>query len=286
MALRFLVVEGNTPAGRAAHKASFGATYSESYSATLQDLAPDAVCDICFPADEGANLPDGAGLASYDGIVVTGSALHAYDDEPAVRRQVELMRAVYASRTPSFGSCWGLQIAAVAAGGAVGVNPGGREIGIARRIVRTDEGRGHPLLGGRPLAFEAPCVHLDAVTALPDGATVLARNDMSPQAVEIRQNGAVFWGVQYHPEFSLKELGAILGRMTHLLVAEGFCRTEEAARAYVADLLALDADPSAADLAWRHGLDAQVLDARLRVTEIRNFVEHRVKPGKSERGRA
>ena len=34
---------------------------SESYAAVLQDIEPDAVCDLAFPADEGANLPDAVG---------------------------------------------------------------------------------------------------------------------------------------------------------------------------------------------------------------------------------
>ena len=39
------------------------------------------------------------------------------------------------------------------------------------------------------------------------------------------------------------------------------------------------------DLAWAHGLDREVLEAERRVTELRNFVEHRVKPYASARGR-
>ena len=40
------------------------------------------------------------------------------------------------------------------------------------------------------------------------------------------------------------------------------------------------------DLAWRFGLDRQVLDTDTRLTEIRNFINLRVKPAKSARGRA
>jgi GMP synthase (glutamine-hydrolysing) len=40
------------------------------------------------------------------------------------------------------------------------------------------------------------------------------------------------------------------------------------------------------DLAWRFGLDKQVLDTDKRLTEIRNFITSRVKPMKSARGRA
>jgi GMP synthase (glutamine-hydrolysing) len=287
MALRFLVVEGNTRGARQAHREAYGHMPSESYAAVLQDIEPDAVCDLAFPADEGANLPDSAGLESYDGIVLTGSHLNLYDRTPEILRQVDLMRAVYASRTPCFGSCWGLQVAAVAANGDVGKNPLGREVGFARRLTPTETGRAHPLLMGRPAAYDAPAIHLDMVTALPDDCTILAANAVSPvQAAEIRQDGGVFWGVQYHPEFSLGELAVILERRTDILVREGFCQSPEEAASYVADLAALHDKPDTAHLAWRHGLDAEVLDQERRTREIRNFVEHRVRPEQSARGRA
>jgi GMP synthase (glutamine-hydrolysing) len=287
MALRFLVVEGNTQGARLAHRETYGLMPSESYAAVLQEIEPGAICDLAFPADEGANLPDAAGLESYDGIVLTGSHLSIYDRTPDILRQIDLMRSIYASGTPSFGSCWGLQVAAVAAEGDVQRNPSGREIGFARRLMRTDSGSSHPLLEGRPPAYDAPAIHLDMVTAPPAGCTVLASNGVSAvQAAEITVNGGTFWGVQYHPEFSLGELAVILGRRTRILVDEGFCRTEADALAYVTDLKDLHADPKRFDLAWRHGLDAEILDSERRTREIRNFITHRVKPVKSARGRA
>jgi GMP synthase (glutamine-hydrolysing) len=219
-------------------------------------------------------------------VVLTGSHLHLYHGGDAVTRQVELMRAVYASGVPAFGSCWGIQIGAAAAGGDVRANPAGREIGFARNLSATEAGRGHPLLRGRPPAFACPAVHLDAVTAAPPDCTVLAANPVSGiQAAEIRHGGGVFWGVQYHPEFDLFELACILERMTGVLVAEGFCADEAAAGSYVRDLKALHADPARRDLAWRHGLDEEVLDPVRRTAEIRNFVEARVTPHAVARGR-
>jgi GMP synthase (glutamine-hydrolysing) len=285
--LRFLVVEGNTREARDRHAVEFGLTPSQSYAAVLERITPGAVCDLAFPADEGANLPDPAGVASYDGVALTGSALHVYQLEPAVSRQIELMRAVYTSGVPAFGSCWGLQVGTVAAGGVVRANPLGREVGFARNLHPTEAGRSHPLLANRPAVFDAPAVHLDAVSAPPANCTVLAANRVSGvQAAEIRYGGGTFWGVQYHPEFSLRELAIILQRLSDALVAEGFCRSTDEAALYAADLKALDADPFRRDLAWRHGLNEQVLDPALRLTEIRNFVEHRVKPEASARGRA
>jgi GMP synthase (glutamine-hydrolysing) len=287
MALRLLVVEGNTREARLAHKAAYGLMPSESYAAVLQDIEPGAVCDLAFPADEGANLPDPAGLQSYDGMVLTGSALNLYDRTPPILRQIDLMRAVYASGTPAFGSCWGIQIGAAAAGGDVARNALGREIGFARRITPTGEGAAHPLLAGRPASYDAPAIHLDIVSTLPKDCTVLAQNSLAAiQAAEIRHDGGRFWGVQYHPEFSLGELATILGRRLEVLVREGFCESLEDASAYVADLAALHATPTRMSLAWRHGLDAEVLDPYRRTRDIRNFIEARVKPEKSARGRA
>ena len=225
MGLRFLVVEGNARDARQAHKAAYGKMPCESYAAVLQRIEPDIICDLAFPADEGANLPDPAGLQSYDGIVLTGSALNLYDGTPAVTRQIDLMRAVYASGTPAFGSCWGIQIGAAAAGGDVRRNPKGREIGIARRLTPTEAGRSHPMLTGRPASYDAPAIHLDAVVTPPADCTVLATNAMSAiQAAEIRADGGTFWGVQYHPEFSLAELAAILERRFEILDRGGVLR--------------------------------------------------------------
>ncbi|WP_046862716.1 type 1 glutamine amidotransferase [Microvirga massiliensis] len=287
MDLRFLVVEGNTRESREAHRSAFGVTPSASYAAVLTALAPGAICDIVYPADAGAALPDGAGLASYDAVVLTGSALNLYDATPSVLHQIELMRAVYASGTPCFGSCWGIQIAAAAAGGTVARNPKGIEIGFARRLVATDAGRDHPMLAGRPPSYDAPAIHWDAVVTPPEDCTVLARNAMSAiQAAEIRHRGGVFWGVQYHPEFSLLELAIILERRLEVLVGEGFCDTLEDAAAFVADLVALHTEPERRDLAWRYGLDEEVLDPVRRTREIANFIESYVRPERSRRARA
>jgi GMP synthase (glutamine-hydrolysing) len=285
--LRLLFVDGNMRDTREGLRQSYGTAYGEAYAAEIAAIAPGIVSDICLPADEGANLPDGAGLESYDGIFLTGSALHIYDISPPVTRQIELMQAIYASGTPCFGSCWGVQIGSVAAGGTVTANPKGREAGFARRITPTEAGRGHKLLASRPASFDAPAIHLDTIALPAHGTTILASNAYSQvQAAEIKHNGGTFWGVQYHPEFSLKQIVAILDRRVPLLIAEGFCKDETSAKAWLDDMLTLDAEPDRQDLAWAHGLDREVLDTERRVTELRNFMEHRVKPHASTRGRA
>jgi GMP synthase (glutamine-hydrolysing) len=232
-------------------------------------------------------LPDGDGLEGYDGVVLTGSGLNVYDGGPAIERQIELMRAVYKSKTPAFGSCWGIQIGAVAAGGTVTKNERGREINIARNIAPTEAGLSHPLLQGRARAYDAPCSHLDHVTGLPGEITLLASNAMSEvQAAEIRHEGGVFWGVQYHPEFDLRIMAVILERYGDGLILEGFFKDRADCDRFATDMRTLHDEPGRMDVAFRLGIGADILDPAIRRTELTNFIAHQVRPTKSARGRA
>jgi GMP synthase (glutamine-hydrolysing) len=160
---RLLVIEGNSPQTMAEHVAAGGVPASQGYSGLLTNLLPATTVDVCFPGDPAASLPSGRALEGYDGIVITGSALHVYTGTPEVMRQVELVRAALASGTPLFGSCWGLQVITAAAGGSVRKNPRGREIGFGRGIRLTEAGRKHPMYVGKVEVFNAPTVHLDEV---------------------------------------------------------------------------------------------------------------------------
>jgi GMP synthase (glutamine-hydrolysing) len=279
-------MEGNSPETRAEHVAAGGTVASKGYAELLQSLLPAAVVDICFPGDEGANLPNGGALEGYDGVAITGSGLHVYDNGPAVTRQIELARAVLAAGTPVFGSCWGLQVLTVAAGGGVRKNPKGREIGFGRRIKLTEDGRKHPMYIGKPEVFNAPTVHLDEVETLAPGTTLLATNETSNvQSVEIRANGAVAWGVQYHPEYPLREIAAIVRRIGLRLIAEGFFLDSKEIATFAGDLDMLDRNPGETRLSWRYGISRNVLDKKLRTGEIANWLEYQVLPTRAKRGR-
>lgn len=259
---------------------------SASYSAVLKSLAPEAEIDISFPAD-GASEASAHNPADYDGVAITGSALNLWKAEPEALRQVELARAVFASGVPFFGSCWGLQVAAVAAGGKVEINPKGREVGFARKITLTESGRSHPLHRGRPLAFDAPTVHTDIVTVLPPDTTVTASNALADvQAAEIRHQGGVFWGVQYHPEFALLDIAATLTRYGDRLVDDGLYPTSADLAEHVEEIMALHRDPDLKGLAWRLGVDGDILNPSMRLSEISNWVTDVVRPEQSRRGRA
>jgi len=283
---RLLVIEGNPPESIAEHIAVGGVPASDGYAAMLRELLQGAAVDICYPATPGAALPAGAALEGYDGVAITGSSLHVYETAPAVTRQIDLVRVALDCGTPLFGSCWGLQIITVAAGGSVRKNPKGREIGFGRGIRLTDAGRNHPMYAGKADVFNAPTVHLDEVETLAPGAVVLASNAMSQvQSVELRHGRAVAWAVQYHPEYPLRELAAIVRRTGSRLIREGFFADMHDLEGFAADLYALDSDPACKRLAWRHGVSGNVLDPKLRTSEIANWIEFQVLPTRAKRGR-
>ena len=283
---RLLVIEGNSPQTTAEHVAAGGVPSSKGYSDLLRELLPGAEVDICYPGDAAAVLPEGESLAGYDGITITGSALHVYAGGPEVMRQVDLVRTALATGTPVFGSCWGLQVIVAAAGGSVRKNPKGREIGFGRGIRLTEAGRKHPMYVGKLDVFNAPTVHLDEVETLPPGATVLAANAVSDvQSTEIHTNGSTAWAVQYHPEYPLRELAAIVRRIGTRLIGEGFFADEVGMRSFAQDLDVLDRDPGCKRLSWLHGVSKNVLDKKLRVSEVANWIEFQVLPMRVKRGR-
>jgi len=283
---RLLVIEGNSPQTMAEHVAVGGVAAHQNYSNLLRELLPGAIVDSAHPGDVAATLPNGEALEGYDGIAITGSSLHIYEGRPQVTRQIELVRAALGTGTPVFGSCWGLQVITAATGGSVRRNPKGREIGFGRGIRLTEAGRKHPMYAGKLDVFNAPTVHLDEVESLPANATVLATNAVSAvQSAEFRTDGSVAWGVQYHPEYPMRELAVIVRRIGTRLIGEGFFADEPGVRAFSEDLDALDKDPNCKRLSWLHGISQNVLDKKLRVSEVANWIEFQVLPMRVKRGR-
>jgi GMP synthase (glutamine-hydrolysing) len=272
----------------ASHKALSAVGPAESneelFSASVSMFAPNAEFFTINVAD-GERLPQGMAVEDFDGVLITGSPLNVYKDVPAVRRQIDLAREIYHRGVPSFGCCWGLQLMSAAIGGVVHLNPRGREIGVARNIAPTDEGRDHPLYRDKPVAFEALCSHEDEVAALPSGGRRLAGNDISAvQAAAFEEDEKSFWGVQYHPEMSFGLVATIIEMRGERHIAEGLAQDKTAVAAIVSDLRGLEQDPGRKDLAWRYGLTANTLDPFMRRVEFRNWLDAKVLPRAAQRG--
>jgi GMP synthase (glutamine-hydrolysing) len=279
--LRFLVLDCYDRAGREELRAHGASEAGSLYAGLLRELQPGARVDVAYPAEADPALPPGAARGDYDGRVWTGSSLSVRDaGDPRVRRPLELVRAALGAGLPSFGSCFAAQLAAAATGGSVRAHPRGREFGLARKIELSAAGRAHALFAGKPGVFDAWTSHGDEVAALPPGAELLASNAWSRvQALAVRRGRGSFVAVQYHPEFDLREIARLARARAPGLVAQGTFRDEAAARGWAEEAEALHADGARADLAFRLGVDRDVLDPALRRVEVRNWIEHFVKPG-------
>ncbi len=274
-----ILMEGNTAEKRALAATLGVRSSSEIYALAIRAHFPDLTLDVVNGADpewalQDGKWPNGKQLSDYDGMVITGSSLHAYDTDFAVTNQIALVAAAGDAGLPIFGSCWGLQIAAMAAGGGVAQSPNGREVGFARKILTNEVGAAHPMFRGKPRSFDAPCIHYDEVSTLPTGATLLASNGHSHvQAAVIPVGKSEVWAVQYHPEFDLKQLVQLYTLYADDMIAQGFFADRAALESYVATLSELAKDSANAGLAWQLGVDTDITDDSSRRAEIINWIE-------------
>ncbi len=268
---KILLMEGNTPERRAKGAAMGVRSSSGIYTESLRSHFPELEIDIFNPEDA---IPGQDSLMAYDGMVISGSGLHAYDTDFAVTNQIDMVRAAAEAGLPILGSCWGLQIAAMAAGGEVAYHPVGREVGFARKVRVTDAGRDHPMFAKKGPVFDAPCIHYDEVVRLPEGATLLATNAHSEvQAALIPLANSEIWAVQYHPEFDAGHLADLYRLYADDMVGQGFFADTAEMEAYCASLSRLHREPDNAALAWRLGIDSDITDDVRRRAEIIAWVE-------------
>lgn len=161
------------------------------------DWLTEAGCrlDVCRPY-AGDPLP---ALAGYAGLVVLGGPMGANDDDrhPWLGPVKELLREARASAVPTLGICLGHQLAAVALGGTVTVNPSGQQVGLLG-VGWTDAAREDRLFA--PLSWPRRGVQWndDIVAELPPGATLLA--ETGRHEVQVVRFAERMWGVQLHPE--------------------------------------------------------------------------------------
>jgi GMP synthase (glutamine-hydrolysing) len=208
--------------------------------ALVGDWLTEAGCtlEICRPY-KGDEVP---ALAPYDGLLILGGPMGAHDDElyPWLRPVKQRVREARAARLPTLGICLGHQLIAVALGGTVEKNRHGQQVGLLG-VGWTDAARTDELMG--PLASPRRGVQWndDLVTALPDGATLLAATERDE--IQVVRYGASMWGVQLHPEVDVPVL----------LPWAQFDRGSHEARGVDQDALLRDIGAARAELddAWR-----------------------------------
>jgi len=277
--LRILVVDGYSIASRKEFEANGLPLASVLYQNMLARQAPKTATlefELVYPGSIEFDMPSVGDLQKFDGCAFTGSSYSAYDSHVDVTRQLELFRLASEAGVSLFGSCWGLQVAALALGGLVEKNPLGREVGCGRKISLTAEGATHNMFAGKKRVFEAFMSHSDEVTRLPQGAQLLAGNDHTRVvAMGLVRKGVQSMFVQYHPEFTLTYYADLIASRRKRMCDMGFFRTGEEVDTYVREWKELAKDPSRKDLAWKYGIDLNDLsDPDVKEAEPRNWLRY------------
>src|SRR3989442_7428806 len=150
MPIRLCIINGYPKPNREVLTRAGMCGADELYVRVLKKLLPDARMETLFIADLDTSLPDARQAEGYDGFIWTGANLTIYENDPRVARQMHFSRLIFAIGRPQFGSCWGLQMAPVAARAEVRENPHGSRMGFAPKLHLTADARRHPMHDGQP----------------------------------------------------------------------------------------------------------------------------------------
>jgi GMP synthase (glutamine-hydrolysing) len=267
---RILIINCYPRASREAFDRSDVGHPHDLFRAFLARAAPHATTEIVYIADPDFALPAGTTIDDFAAFMWTGSDLSLlHPDEPRVAPQIDFARELLEARKACWGSCWGIQLASLVAGGEVAANPRGRGWGIDRGIRLTEAAATAPMHQGKPASFDAFTMHLDEVTRLPHGTSPLATNTHTPVQAAII---GTFWATQYHPEYNLHEMGRLIAARAQALVREGFFPDEAAVAHHAARMKELAADPDSAELRAELRVGDDVIDPQIREVELRNWL--------------
>ena len=199
--LKLLIVEGNTKEENINFNNAGCVPQSQNFKLHVNQIKQNCEIDIVEPGNDESVSKILSSLKKYSGVILTGSTLRIGDQSEEVKKHIDFVKKLFQYEKKIFAACWGLQIAATAAGGKCRVAPNGAHVGIAHDIKLNEEGKKHALFKSKPNTFTTPAFNYDEVEIPPANSILLASNKINKfEALYFTVGKSEIWGLQYHPE--------------------------------------------------------------------------------------
>jgi GMP synthase-like glutamine amidotransferase len=178
------------------HQQLFDEVCAQSQSGDLGGVELESVELIKYEPRKG-HYPSDDELARLNGIVISGSAAGAYDQDEWILHLQEVLRDYHQRQIKMSGFSFAPQILAQALGGKVERNPPGTELSVVT-IQLTDEAQHY--FGTDRAAYAIHVHHNDGVTQLPPGAVSLGTSGVTEYLGWML--GGHILAFSGHPEYS------------------------------------------------------------------------------------
>jgi len=166
----------------------------------LSPALPEATFCSTEVATKNEPLP---ALGTFDGVVVSGSEFGVYDQTPWMQPLRAFLLAVKAAGKPIFGICFGHQLMADTFGGKAEKTDSGFAVGVRAFDIEGE-------------AVETHVWHQDQVIEVPPNATITGTTSYCPVGALAYDFPAC--SVQFHPEFSERQMRALFERGRDIII--------------------------------------------------------------------
>ena len=156
-----------------------------------------------------------------DGYLITGSKLSVYDDVQWIRDLEVFINLLHSKKKSLLGVCFGHQLIAKALGGEVTKSKEGWVLGLQKYTFHNN----FPWLENINEDIKLIHSHQDQVINLPEGTTLVASNELVPNAMYFVEDHIM--SIQGHPEFTNKYAYDVVCKRRDILGEERFKSAEQ-----------------------------------------------------------